>query len=302
MELRDIEYFAVIAEHGNVRRAADTLEMSPPALSKSLRRLEKAMQAKLVKRSTKGVELTVVGSALLAQVRRIRLTLDDVAREAADLSQGRAGHLRIGAGPTTAEYLLPTAYCALMEEAPNVTMEITVSDQDVMLPMLRNGSLDLIANHLGPAETDLEQEFLCDNAFVAFASAVHPLAKKKQVTLADLAQERWAMNSPSLASQAWLFRTLEASGLPRPRIVLMSRYHPLRFGIIASSRLLGFTSRRSVRQAARTYPLAEIRAHGFPWIRRDGVIYRKDAYLSPAAQRFIEILKSTAQNVTRKKQ
>jgi DNA-binding transcriptional LysR family regulator len=82
----------------------------------------------------------------------------------------------------------------------------------------------------------------------------------------------------------------------------MSRYHPLRFGIIASSRLLGFTSRQSVRQAARTYPLAEIRAHGFPWIRRDGVIYRKDAYLSPAAQRFIEILKSTAQNVTRKKQ
>jgi LysR family transcriptional regulator, regulator of abg operon len=73
-----------------VRRASEILELSPPALSKSLRRLEQSMKAKLVTRSAKGVELTVLGSALLAQIARIRLTLDDVAREAEDLSQGRA--------------------------------------------------------------------------------------------------------------------------------------------------------------------------------------------------------------------
>jgi DNA-binding transcriptional LysR family regulator len=51
------------------------LGLSPPALSKSLRRLEKQMQAKLVSRTPKGVELTPVGCALFAQVHRIRLTL-----------------------------------------------------------------------------------------------------------------------------------------------------------------------------------------------------------------------------------
>jgi len=61
MELRDIEYFAVVAEHGNLRRAAESLGLSQPALSKSLRRLEKSMAAKLVKRTPKGVELTAVG-------------------------------------------------------------------------------------------------------------------------------------------------------------------------------------------------------------------------------------------------
>jgi DNA-binding transcriptional LysR family regulator len=96
MELRDLQYFAVVAEHGNVRRASEILELSPPALSKSLRRLEQSMKAKLVTRSAKGVELTPVGTALLAQISRIRQTLDDVAREAEDLSEGRAGHLRIG--------------------------------------------------------------------------------------------------------------------------------------------------------------------------------------------------------------
>ena len=105
MELRDIEYFAVVAEHGNVRRASETLGLSPPALSKSLRRLEQSMQAKLVERTPKGVALTPVGSALLAQVRRLRVALRDIKREAEDLSQGRAGHLRLGVGATTVEQL-----------------------------------------------------------------------------------------------------------------------------------------------------------------------------------------------------
>ena len=63
MELRDIEYFAVVAEHGNLRRASEALGLSPPALSKSLRRLEESMQAKLVERTPKGVALTPVGAA-----------------------------------------------------------------------------------------------------------------------------------------------------------------------------------------------------------------------------------------------
>src|SRR6185503_1391890 len=138
MELRDIEYFAVVAEHGNLTRASEALGLSPPALSKSLRRLEKSLEARLVRRTPKGVELTAVGSALLAQVKRIRLTLADVAREAADLSQGRAGHLRIGVGPTLAE-ILPPAYAKLAKDAPRLTVEISVTDNDVMFPALRNG-------------------------------------------------------------------------------------------------------------------------------------------------------------------
>src|SRR5712692_3304775 len=124
MELRYIEYFAVVAEHGNVRRASEALGLSPPALSKSLRRLEKSMQAKLVERTPKGVTLTAVGTALLAQVGRLRLTLGDVAREAADLSQGRAGHLRIGASFAESE-ILPAACDILLKEAPKLTLEIT---------------------------------------------------------------------------------------------------------------------------------------------------------------------------------
>ncbi len=61
MELRDLQYFAVIAQHGNLARASEALGLSPPALSKSLRRLEAYVDAKLVQRTPKGVVLTSSG-------------------------------------------------------------------------------------------------------------------------------------------------------------------------------------------------------------------------------------------------
>src|SRR3954465_10425892 len=110
MEWRDIEYFAVLAEHGPVGRAAEALRRSQPAVSKSLRRLEEALEVKLVKRTPKGVELTPEGSALLMRARGLRLSLQDVAREVKDIAQGLVGHLRIGVGESLAEYLLPGAF------------------------------------------------------------------------------------------------------------------------------------------------------------------------------------------------
>src|SRR6185503_19411936 len=134
MELRDIEYFATVAQHGHLGRAAEALGLGQPALSMSLRRLEKSARAKLVKRTPKGVELTSVGSALLGHVERLRLARADLARELANLAQGKAGHLRIGVNPMSADYFA-AVYPALLNAAPGLTLDITDSDNDVMVPM-----------------------------------------------------------------------------------------------------------------------------------------------------------------------
>jgi DNA-binding transcriptional LysR family regulator len=294
MELRDIEYFAVVAEHGNVTRASEVLGLSPPALSKSLRRLEKAVQARLVMRTPKGVELTAVGSALLTQVRRIRLTLGDVIREATDLSQGRVGHLRIGASPVHAE-LVPAAYSALLESAPRVTLAITVTDNDVMMPALRKGELDLIVNYLAESPYEgCDTEPLYNDEIVVFASARHPLAQKRAVTMADLAKERWALSPVNMLPWHWLFRAFQDRGLPPPQVAFETRSIRLRLQTVASSRLVGFLARRIVGEAAARFRLKVFSIKGVTWRRPVGVIFRKDAYLSPAARRFIEILKATA--------
>ena len=291
MEMRDIEYFAVVAEHGNLRRASEALGLSPPALSKSLRRLEQSLQATLVERTPKGVALTPVGTMLLAQASRLRVTLRDIKREADDMSRGEAGHLRIGVGATTVEDL-PAAYSALLNKAPGLTGQVIVADNDELLPALRRGELDLIFNVI--PETPYAgciQEHLFDDEFIVCAAPDHPLAKRKRVTMADLAREKWALSVPAVLNVQHLNQAFRDRGLPLPRVTVEARSIRVRAQICATTKLLCFVARRTVRQVAPNVRLTELKVPDLAWRRAVGVIYREDAYVSAAARRLIGILK-----------
>jgi DNA-binding transcriptional LysR family regulator len=294
-QLRDIEYFAAVAEHGHVGRAADALGLSQPALSKSLRRLEQAMQAKLVRRTSKGMALTLVGDALFARVQRLRLSLEDVTREVADLTHGRAGHLRIGCAPLFATHLLPAACATLLKEAPKVTFKVSFLDPEISLPALRHGELDFyLAPFQASRHENLVEEYLFDHELVVYASASHRLVRKKDIGLADLVPERWAVASLNAPSPPRLRQAFLDAGLPPPEIAMESNSLPLRHQIVAFSDLLGFAPRSSVSETALRSRLIVLHVRDFTHIRRIGAMYRKDAYLSPAARRFVDILKAAA--------
>jgi DNA-binding transcriptional LysR family regulator len=298
MELRDLEYFAIVAEHGNLRRAAEALDLSQPALSKSLRRLESSAQSKLVKRTPKGVELTAVGAALLAHARRLRLSLDDAGREIVDLSQGRLGRLRVGAGPSMADNVLPSACESLFKDAPNVTLKIAIATNDVLMPALRSGELDLTVSGIPtPPYEDLVQEHLYDDDLVVIASAHHRLARRKSVTMEELGRERWAL-AYNVLSERMLHRSFENYGLSPPEVAVEVSESSLRFHVVSTSNFLGFAPRGNLRVAKRRYQVVEIPVKGVSWLRQVGVSYREDAYLSPAARRFIDILKATAKKIS----
>jgi DNA-binding transcriptional LysR family regulator len=292
MELRDLEYFAVIAEHGHLGRAAAALKISQPALSKSLRRLETALAVKLTKRTPKGVELTSEGAALHLRVRDLRLSLADVAREIKDVSEGRVGQLHIGAGPAVSEDLLSAACAKLLQDAPRMTLKASVSDNDVMIPSLTNGELDLVVNYRWIGHSDaIVYEPLYDDDFVVCAAGDHRLAGRRRVKLSDLAQERWGLSEASLLSSARLREIFRDAGLPPPRVAFECRAIPMRLRTVAHSNLLDFTSETVVRQLE-TSAIAIIPVPELAWRRSVGVTRRRGGYLSPAARRFADILRS----------
>jgi len=294
MEPRDLEYFAVVAEYGNLRRAAEALDLSQPALSKSLRRLEKWAKTKLVKRTPKGVELTAVGAALLKHARRLHLSFDDIEHEVADLGSGRAGHLRVGVDVYSSEHLMPEVCAAFLKDAPKATLSITIGATDVLIPALRKGDLDLLVTGISAfSDEDVVQE-LFQHEFVVYASADHRLAKSRPVAIADLAHERWAAAAENGPAWQWLLRAFADHGLLPPKITLETSSILIKLQAVASSDLLGFTSRRVLRQVALRLRLVDLRVKELAWTVRVGIRYRKDAYLSPAAHRFIEILKGTS--------
>lgn len=299
MELRDIEYFNVVAAHRHLGRAAEALGLSQPALSKSLRRLEHELGAKLVNRTPKGVELTAEGMALLGRARELHLSFQAVAEEIRDVGRGRVGHVRIGAGPVSSVEMLVKALLPLIEEAPKISYDIAVSDNDLMIPALRRGDLDLIVGYAPRAlpRDGLVEELLFELDFAVVASARHPLAGRKLVTLADLSRERWALTGASLLTQQRLRRTFLEHGLPPPDIAVETRSLRLRLQLVASSRLLDYTSVGVFRAARRSFRLRALRVPELEWRRPVSVVYREGAYLSPAARRVIECIKSASSSL-----
>lgn len=292
LELRDIRYFEAVVEHGNIGRAAEALGLSQPALSKSLWRLEQSVKSKVLKRTPKGVELTPQGAALLAQANRLSLTINDVLREIADLGEARSGFLNIGSGPDTAQDVLPKALGELFQAAPKARCHIAVHTYDNLLQDLRNGDLDIVISGIPstPPE-DMVQVYLCDHEFGIYASARHRLAKKKNVTFADLSHEEWALGAAELLPRRFLTQAFEDRGFAAPRVMVETAPTILRLKIVSSSNLLGFFWKGIALQAPEGAHLKELCITGVNWRRRVGVTFRKGAYLSPIALRLVEILK-----------
>jgi DNA-binding transcriptional LysR family regulator len=293
--LRDLEYFAQIARHGHIGRAADALGLTQPALSKSLQRLEAASKARLVERVPHGVELTAMGARLLTHVQRLRVSMQDITREIADLSAGQVGRLSIGAGPDTAEDLLPVACAKLHAVAPKVDLTVKIDTFDMLLPALRNGELELVVSGFPDAPlAGITNEQLYEHEFGVFVSARHRLARRRRVTLHELAAERWVLAAPDVNSSRSLRAVFSAHKLPPPSVAVEIASARLRLGIVEQTNLVGFFWKQLVRQAATAIRLTEIPVREIGWRRPVHVSYRDDAYLSPVAARMADILRATA--------
>jgi DNA-binding transcriptional LysR family regulator len=295
LELRDIEYFGVIAEHKHLGRAAEALGLSVPAVSKSLRRLETATDAKLVTRTHKGVELTAEGAALLSHVRDLRVSVRDITRQLADMRQGRVGDIHVGAPPGHAEYLLPPACSALYASGAGVTVSVLVGSKDVTLPALLQGELDLVITDPAIAiDGGLLHEPVYDDSVLLTSAFDHPLAAKGRLTLADLVGERWAL--PNSRTHGQLCEMFRKCGLPLPQVALLTNSSSLRLRTVAMSRLLGtFSVPASYAFAEARSQLKILPVEDLVWKRSFCVAYRSSASLSPAVRRLIEELRTAAQ-------
>ena len=296
LDLRDVEYFAVIAEHKHLGRAAEALGLGQPALSISLRRLEVAAGAKLVDRTPKGVELTAVGAALLGHVARLRLARDDLAREIGDLAHGQAGFLRIGASPSNLLAVLPEVCGRLVNDSPKLTLSVSALDNEALLPALRKGALDIAIGHTQQfRDPEVTEIILQEDEFVVYCAARHRLSKQKSLSLSELTADRWVASEAN-ASAPWLsLRQFFAErGLPTPRIALTSPSTALNLRAVACSELLGISNRRNVLAAAATLRLVVLKVKDLAWMRHAVIFHRKNAYLSPLAARFIEAMKTAA--------
>lgn len=203
MNLQDIRYLVAVAEHLHFGRAAEACNVSQPTLSSQIRKLETELGVTLLERTNKRVDITPVGSQILAHALR---ALDETAQMEAVARAARdplVGPLKLGVIPTLAPYLMPLLLKPLRQNYPGLTIELWEDQTRSLIEGLRNHRLDaaLLAT---PADVpEITEIALFDEPLLAALPADHRLAGKKAISPESLADELLVLaDGHCLANQA----------------------------------------------------------------------------------------------------
>jgi DNA-binding transcriptional LysR family regulator len=188
MELRQLRYFVAVAENGNISRAAKQIFLTQPALSRQIKALENEIGLALLERRAHSFQLTPVGELLLREARELLQHADQMEERIRRAAQGI--RLRLGYAPSLASGLLSTAVENFIRLHPEARLELFDLSTVEMRAGLQNETLDLILS-VAPerATSGLQWTPLGQTPWQLAVSHKHPLARRPQVTPAEIAAE-----------------------------------------------------------------------------------------------------------------
>ena len=188
--LRQLAYFIAVADSGTIVAAAVTLNVSPSAVSASLRELERVLDAQLcVRRKAHGVSLTPTGARFLVEARELVARADVVGMSVASASGELVGSLTIGCYLTLSPTVIPRLLATFAREHPLVVLNFIEGTQDDLQRRLAAGAVDLLVLYDMDVVDDPHRVLLYRATPYVLLPAGHMQAANGVVRLADLIAE-----------------------------------------------------------------------------------------------------------------
>lgn len=287
--MRELRQFVEVASRRSISAAAKHLNISQPALSRAIQKLEDGYGVPLFVRNGAGVALSPYGSALYSRAVRILPALDE-AREEIEQLQGRAkAAIRIAAGDLWGLAILPDVTREFAMTHPHVVVQVEIADEGTRLEGLRNGVYDLVfgtsSAHYGPV-VQVEFQPLVRQATFIYCDQDHPLRQRELVSIEELLGHRWI--SPGYEDDAGpgslgrVSRDFAARVDTMMNALLLLRHSP--FLMSASS---GFQT------LFRTYGIEALNIDDPGQADNSGVIYPARSLDRPAVRDFLQLAKQT---------
>lgn len=240
--LQQLQAFVTIVSSGSLGRAAETLHITQPALSRAIRRLEDQVGAPLFERHSRGMHLTAVGEALLPHAVLLQRESEQ-AREEIDAMRGLArGTIRCGAVGSIASLVLPLAVSGVLQKWPNLKVEIIEGVWDRLADALVRRDIDLALSMAVPDTDEITAIGDCrweDSSYVV-AALDHPLRGKSGLTLADTLDQQWAIPPRGTGPFEHLQQAFAEQGLGLPNIVVETRSITALKSLVARSGFLSW--------------------------------------------------------------
>ncbi len=186
-ELRHLVYFREVARQLHFRKAAETLAVAQPALSRAIAQLETALDADLLNRTRRGVEVTPAGRLLLERIEPLLRGLAAIPADLQALAGGEVGHVRVAFTGLAMATVLPRILRDFHRRHPGIRLELTESPSAAQLAALQAGELACGFFHPDAPTPALRTHVLLRERNGVLLPVAHPLAARRTLRLRDLA-------------------------------------------------------------------------------------------------------------------
>ena len=198
IQTRQLLYFVEASRSGSLLKAAQRLDVTQPAITNAILKLESLLGAKLLERNRQGVALTAYGRVFIQHAVKVLSELNTGVARVQAARNAEFGHINVGVLPITAAPLLPLALARFKRSHPRVVVTVVPTHNNNLLPALRLGELDFVVGYAGTTEqmAGLDHRVLFKERFVLIVRKGHPLECKKPVTRTDLIEYPWFITHP----------------------------------------------------------------------------------------------------------
>lgn len=286
MEIRQLRYFAKVAETLNFSDAAKALYITQSTLSQQIKQLEQELNAPLLLRNSHSVSLTEVGEELLPYALRTLHAADLCVDRIHDLQQLLTGTLNIGVTYTFSPILAETLL-VFMKRYPHVRLNIYYKPMEELMELLSNRKVDFVlAFKSSVCHDEIESHILFDNHLAVIVGDSHPLAKKDKVKLSELGPYDIALPSKGLQARNALDKAL-SKYMTKLRVRLEINEVNILLKLVKQSQLVTVLAEATIRneQGIKAVPL------DFPENEMAGCVHvLKNTYRKHSMQEFIRLL------------
>lgn len=296
MELRTLQALVEVVRQGGFTAAAKTLFATQSAVSKSVRQLEEELGRILLERRPGGVRLTEAGEIVYRRALRLLAERDDLAAELADLRGLKHGTLRLGLPPLGSGVLFAPLFARFRALYPGVEIQLVEHGSDRLEEILRAGEIDFAAALL-PTGSDLEWIEVRREPLVAVLAKDHPLAARPHLRIDDLRAAPFILYESGFALNRIILGACRRAGF-EPKVVARSSQIDFIIELAAAGLGAAFIPRLleggRPRDGRASVPLDE---PDMNW--RIALAWRHGAYLSDAAQAWLELVRQSIRTTSR---